>query len=189
MMLGWSYMRYYSNAYAMNQYLAAHGFVVLSVNYRLGIGYGYDFQHPAHGGWAGSSEYQDVLSGGRFLGSQPGVDAKRLGLWGGSYGGFLTALGLARNSDVFRAGVDLHGVHDWSRDIGFDEGGPPPVRYEKGDLEAALAVAFKASRWQTWTAGPRRCCSSTGTTTATCMWTRPSTWPGACGTGACPTRS
>ena len=145
MMLGWSYMGYYSNAYAMNQYLAAHGFVVLSVNYRLGIGYGYDFQHPAHGGWAGASEYQDVLSGGRFLGSQPGVDAKRLGLWGGSYGGFLTALGLARNSDVFKAGVDLHGVHDWSRDIGFDEGGPPPVRYEKGDLEAALAVAFKAS--------------------------------------------
>ena len=145
MMLGWSYMRYYSNAYAMNQYLAAHGFVVLSVNYRLGIGYGYDFQHPARGGWAGSSEYQDVLSGALYLGGLPGVDGKRLGIWGGSYGGLLTALGLARNSDVFKAGVDLHGVHDWSRDIGFDESGPPPIRYEKGDLEAALAVAFKAS--------------------------------------------
>ena len=42
------------------------------------------------------------------------VDAKRIGLWGGSYGGLLTALGLARNSDIFAAGVDMHGVHDWS---------------------------------------------------------------------------
>ena len=145
MMLGWSYMRYYSNAYAMNQYLAAHGFVVLSVNYRLGIGYGFDFQHPEHGGWAGSSEYQDVLSGGHYLQTVPGVDPKRIGIWGGSYGGLLTALGLARNSDLFKAGVDLHGVHDWSRDMDFEEAGPPPLRYEKGDLDAALAVAFKAS--------------------------------------------
>jgi dipeptidyl aminopeptidase/acylaminoacyl peptidase len=145
MMLGWSYMGYYSNAYAMNQYLAAHGFVVLSVNYRLGIGYGYDFQHPEHGGWAGSSEYQDVAAGARYLQTLPGVDAARIGIWGGSYGGLLTALGLARNSDLFKAGVDMHGVHDWSRDIGFDDGGPPPVRFEKGDLEQALGVAFRAS--------------------------------------------
>ena len=145
MMLGWSYMDYYSDSYAMNQYLAAHGFVVLSVNYRLGIGYGYDFQHPEHGGWAGSSEYQDVASGGRYLQTIPGVDPRRIGIWGGSYGGLLTALGLARNSDLFKAGVDFHGVHDWSRDIGFDEGGSPPLRFEKGDMEEALAVAFKAS--------------------------------------------
>jgi dipeptidyl aminopeptidase/acylaminoacyl peptidase len=41
------------------------------------------------------------------------VDPSRIGLWGGSYGGYMTALGLARNSDLFKAGVDLHGVHDW----------------------------------------------------------------------------
>ena len=121
MLLGWSYMRYYANAYAVNQYLAAHGFVVLSVNYRLGIGYGYDFQHPANAGWTGSSEYQDVAAGGRYLAGLPGVDPQRIGIWGGSYGGLLTALGLARDSDLFKAGVDIHGVHDWSRDIGFDE--------------------------------------------------------------------
>ncbi|HLZ76707.1 S9 family peptidase [Phenylobacterium sp.] len=144
MMLGWSYMDYYSNSYAMNQYLAAHGFTVLSVNYRLGIGYGWDFQHAEHGGAAGSSEYQDVASGARFLQAVPGVDAKRIGIWGGSYGGLLTALGLARNSDIFKAGVDFHGVHDWSRTVARQYGARSD-RYEKGDLDKALETAFKAS--------------------------------------------
>ena len=143
MLLGWSYMDYYSNAYAVNQYLAQHGFTVLSINYRLGIGYGRAYQHPAHGGPAGSSEYQDVLSGARFLARQPGVDGKRIGIWGGSYGGLLTALALARDSDVFKAGVDFHGVHDWSRVLG--ENAHPPIRYEKGDWDRALKVAFESS--------------------------------------------
>ena len=64
-------------------------------------------------GAAGASEYNDLLAAAAFLGDRPDVDAKRIGLWGGSYGGYLTALGLARNSDLFAAGVDLHGVHDW----------------------------------------------------------------------------
>jgi dipeptidyl aminopeptidase/acylaminoacyl peptidase len=144
MLLGWHYMEYYSNAYAVNQYLAAHGYVVLSVNYRLGIGYGRAYQHPAHAGPAGASEYQDVLAGARFLQGLPGVDPKRIGIWGGSYGGYLTGLALARNSDVFKAGVDLHGVHDWSRLLA-GELGSADVRYERGDRDEAMAVAFKAS--------------------------------------------
>src|SRR5438034_8835469 len=48
--------------------------------------------------------------------SLPTVDAKKIGLWGGSYGGFLTAMGLARNSDIFAVGVDFHGVHDRSEE-------------------------------------------------------------------------
>jgi dipeptidyl aminopeptidase/acylaminoacyl peptidase len=143
MLLGWSYMDYYSNAYAVNQYLAQHGFVVLSINYRLSIGYGRAYQHPEHGGAAGSSEYQDVLSGAQFLSRQPSVDAERIGIWGGSYGGLLTALALARNSDVFTVGVDFHGVHDWSRTLG--EEVHPPIRYEKGDWDEALKVAFESS--------------------------------------------
>jgi dipeptidyl aminopeptidase/acylaminoacyl peptidase len=144
MMLGWSYMDYYSNAYAVNQYLAAHGFTVLSVNYRLGIAYGWDFQHWPQGGALGSSEYQDVAAGGRFLQTTPGVDPKRIGIWGGSYGGLLTALGLARNSDLFKAGVDFHGVHDWSRTVA-RQAGSRTDRYEKGDLAQAMETAFKAS--------------------------------------------
>jgi len=114
MLLGFHYMYYYHNAYAMNQYLASRGYVVLSVNYRLGIMYGREFREAANAGWRGSSEYKDVVAGAKYLQSLPIVDAKKIGLWGGSYGGLLTALGLARNSDVFAAGVDMHGVHDWS---------------------------------------------------------------------------
>jgi dipeptidyl aminopeptidase/acylaminoacyl peptidase len=114
MMLGFHYMDYYHNAYAMNQYLASRGYVVLSVNYRLGVMYGRAFRQAPNSVWRGAAEYQDVVAGGRYLQSLPEVDSGKIGLWGGSYGGFLTAMGLARNSDLFKAGVDFHGVHDWS---------------------------------------------------------------------------
>ena len=142
MLLGWSYMDYYTHAYAMNQYLASRGFVVLSVNYRLGIGYGRAFQHPDKGGLAGDSEYQDVLAGARFLQALPQVDPARLGIWGGSYGGLLTAQALARNSDIFKAGVDFHGVHDWSLTPGLAN---RPQRYEQGDHDAMMKSAFESS--------------------------------------------
>lgn len=144
MLLGWHYMDYYSNAYAVNQYLANHGFTVLSVNYRLGVGYGHDFHHPAHAGPWGASEYQDVQAGAAYLRSLAGVDASRIGIWGGSYGGYLTALALARNSDVFKAGVDLHGVHDWIADYG-SYLRDAKARYEQGDIQHALDVAWKSS--------------------------------------------
>lgn len=143
MLLGWSYMRYYSNAYALNQYLASRGFVVLSVNFRLGIGYGFDFQHPDKGGPAGASEYQDVLSGAKWLQSRPDVDPARIGIWGGSYGGLLTAQALGRNSDVFKAGVDIHGVHDWSLYIA--ETDTRAEGHERPDRDAILATAWKSS--------------------------------------------
>ncbi|MDE3116448.1 MAG: S9 family peptidase, partial [Pseudomonadota bacterium] len=144
MLLGWHYMDYYSNGYAVNQYLATHGFTVLSVNYRLGIGYGHAFHHPEHAGPAGAAEYQDVLAGAKYLQKVPGVDPARIGIWGGSYGGYLTAMGLARNSDIFKAGVDYHGVHDWSRFIE-EWFGKPVKRYEQGDLKQAMKVAFDSS--------------------------------------------
>ena len=115
MLLGWHYMDYYANDYGANQYLASRGFIVLSVNYRLGIGYGHAFQYPERAGARGASEYLDVLAGGKYLQSRSDVDAKRIGIWGGSYGGYLTALALGRNSDIFAAGVDIHGVHNWDR--------------------------------------------------------------------------
>jgi dipeptidyl aminopeptidase/acylaminoacyl peptidase len=145
MMLGWHYMAYYSNAYAVNQYLAAHGFTVLSVNYRLGIGYGRAFQHPEHAGPAGASEYQDVLAGARYLQQVAGVDAKRIGIWGGSYGGYLTGLGLARNSDVFKAGVDFHGLSNWVPTLQKDQALPEHWWEVSAEWKQAVATAFAAS--------------------------------------------
>lgn len=118
MLLGWHYNYYYHNAYALNQYLASRGYVVLSVNYRCGIGYGRAFREARHRGPRGASEYQDIVAGGKYLKTRNDVDPKKIGLWGGSYGGFLTAMGLARDSEMFAAGVDLHGVHDWSARVG-----------------------------------------------------------------------
>ena len=141
MLLGFHYMDYYSNAYAANQYLASLGFTVLSVNYRLGIMYGHDFRDPPNAGWRGASEYNDVLAGAHYLQSLPTVDPKRIGLWGGSYGGYLTALGLARNSDIFAAGVDFHGVHDWADFL------PEWEQSENSapDLKEATQLAFSSS--------------------------------------------
>jgi dipeptidyl aminopeptidase/acylaminoacyl peptidase len=144
MLLGFSSMRYYANAYALNQYLAARGFVVLSVNYRLGIGYGWDFQHPADGGPRGAGEYQDVLSAAKWLQGRSDVDAGRIGIWGGSYGGLLTAQALARNSDVFKAGVDIHGVHDWSRTL-IETLGTGIASYGDTERERALRTAWTSS--------------------------------------------
>ena len=72
---------------------------MLSVNYRLGIMYGRAFREAPNSSWRGAAEYKDVVAGAKYLQGLPTVDPKRIGLWGGSYGGFLTAMGLARNSD------------------------------------------------------------------------------------------
>ena len=146
MLLTWHYMDYYSNAYAVNQYLASRGFVVLAVNYRLGIGYGHDFNFPPRWGPTGASEYQDVVAGARFLQREPRVDPNRIGIWGGSYGGYLTALALARNSNIFKAGVDFHGVHDWSLDIDNPQTGfTQRKRYQQYDTKAIMKLAWESS--------------------------------------------
>lgn len=111
MLLAWDHSSYYARTYATNQFLANQGFIVLSVNYRLGIGYGYNFHRAKNAGAKGASEYQDVLAAGNWLASQSRVVKSRIGIYGGSYGGYLTALALGRNSELFSAGVDIHGVH------------------------------------------------------------------------------
>jgi len=119
MLLGWHYSDYYSNAYAMNQYLASRGYVVLALNYRRGIGYGLEFREVINYGATGAIELNDSKAAARYLGSRSDVDSKRIGVWGGSYGGFMTALSLARASNLYAAGVDLHGVHDFNVQIQF----------------------------------------------------------------------
>lgn len=114
MMLGWHPMGYYHNAYALNQYLASRGYVVLSVNYRSGIGYGLDFREALDYGPRGGTEGRDAIAAARYLKTRPDVDASRIGAWGGSYGGYMTAMSLARAPESYKVGVDFAGVHDWN---------------------------------------------------------------------------
>jgi dipeptidyl aminopeptidase/acylaminoacyl peptidase len=133
MLLGWHYMNYYHNAYALNQYLASQGFLVLSVNYRSGIGYGLNFREALNFGGTGASEFKDVQAAARYLRDRADVDSARIAVWGGSYGGYLTALALARASDTFRAGVDFHGIHDWANE------------WDLAPTDPAAKVAFDSS--------------------------------------------
>lgn len=140
MLAGWHYSDYYANAYAAQQYFASRGYVALSVNFRLGIGYGFDFKNPENAGARGASEYLDIVAAGEYLRSLPQVDGARIGVWGGSYGGFLTAMALAKDSDLFAAGVDIHGVHNWA-----DRFAPPAARYEPTDRARAAEIAWTSS--------------------------------------------
>jgi dipeptidyl aminopeptidase/acylaminoacyl peptidase len=144
MMLGFHYMDYYHYAYAENQYLANLGYTVLSVNYRLGIMYGRAFRDAPNTIWRGAAEYKDVVAGARYLQSLPQVDADKIGLWGGSYGGFLTAMGLSHNSDIFKAGVDFHGVHDWSVFL-TERPYFGSIAQKPPDAEAAVKLAWESS--------------------------------------------
>ena len=138
-------MGYYSNAYAMNQTLAAQGYVVLSVNYRSGTGYGEAFRNAPGIGRQGASEYRDVLAAATYLKTQADVDPARIGIWGGSWGGYLTALALARNSDVFAAGADFHGVHDMTRPDKF--GLSPAQNKAAHDLEWQSSPVADIAHW------------------------------------------
>ena len=131
MLLGYHYMHFYHVAYAVNQWLASRGYVVMSVNYRSGIGYGKSFRTAANTGGRGNAEYQDVLAGGKYLQTRPEVDGNRVGIWGLSYGGVLTAQALARNSDIFKVGVDLAGVHLWGSSLD-----PESVSYTSSAISA-----------------------------------------------------
>jgi dipeptidyl aminopeptidase/acylaminoacyl peptidase len=144
MLLGWHPMDAYSFMYGMNQYLASEGYVVLSVNYRGGIGYGLGFRQPKDFAWDGASELRDMEGAISYLRSRPDVDPRRIGIWGGSYGGLMTALGLARHSDLLAAGVDYAGVHDWSKFMARMPN-PDPAKVKRAFESSAMATIDKWS--------------------------------------------
>ncbi|HTV56981.1 MAG TPA: prolyl oligopeptidase family serine peptidase [Terriglobia bacterium] len=148
MLLGWHYMGYYNHAYALNEYLASRGYVVLAINYRSGIGYGLNFREPLNYGATGASEFNGVTGAGLYLGRRPDVDPSRIGIWGGSYGGYLTAMALSRASRLFRVGVDMHGVFDWNDVIRNFVPAYNPLEYPQ---EAHLAFeSSPAASMSTW---------------------------------------
>jgi dipeptidyl aminopeptidase/acylaminoacyl peptidase len=151
MLPAYHYMQFYHWAYGINQWLANQGYVVMSINYRSGVGYGRSFRTAPNTGAAGNSEYQDVVAGGKYLQTRPDVDPNRIGIWGLSYGGVLTSQALARNSDIFKVGVDLAGVHLWgssldpeavsykSSTVGAVDGWKSPVLLIQGDDDRNVA--------------------------------------------------
>jgi dipeptidyl aminopeptidase/acylaminoacyl peptidase len=147
MMLGWHNRWEYANDYGANQYLASLGFIVLSVDYRLSVGYGQAFQFADNTGPRGATEYRDILAGGKYLQSRSDVDPNRIGVWGASLGGYLTALALGRNSDVFAAGVDVHGVEDRLPAVNTTQLAHAIVGdgITEADLKHALQVQFESS--------------------------------------------
>lgn len=101
--------------YTICQYLAHKGFVVFDLNYRGSGGYNKSFREAKDRSWQGASEYHDVQAAGKWLSRQPQVNSKQVGIMGKGWGGYLTALGLARDSQLFHAGVDVHGYHHLPR--------------------------------------------------------------------------
>jgi dipeptidyl aminopeptidase/acylaminoacyl peptidase len=144
MMLGFHPMDFYHYSYALNQYLASKGYVVLSVNYRSGIGYGMEFREAEHYGATGASEVKDVLGAGLYLQNRADVDPERVGIFGGSYGGYLTAQALAHASDMFKVGVDYAGVHDWNA---IHEFYVPSYNVRDNPEEAAVAREASPISW------------------------------------------
>jgi dipeptidyl aminopeptidase/acylaminoacyl peptidase len=98
------------------QYLVNHGYVVLGINNRGSSGYGKSF-YGADDQKHGREPLLDCIEAKKYLASLPYVDAERIGIAGGSYGGYMTLAALAFHPDAFKAGVDIFGVSNWLRTL------------------------------------------------------------------------
>lgn len=103
--------------------LVMNGYVVILPNYRSGIGYGVEFREVAGYGGSGGTDTLDAVAAGEYLARLPGVDGSKLGIFGISYGGYLTTAALARAPQLWAAGVSIVGVADWQMELELDAGG------------------------------------------------------------------
>jgi len=101
---------------AQIQYLVNHGYVVLGINNRGSSGYGKTF-FTADDQKHGREPLWDCVEAKKYLSSLPYVDSKRIGIIGGSYGGYMVLAALAYQPEVFDAGVDIFGVSNWLRTL------------------------------------------------------------------------
>lgn len=103
----------YPREYMFNQLLAKNGYVVLDLDYRASDGYGRDWRTAIYR-WMGGRDLQDHVDASKWLTSTYGVPANRVGIYGGSYGGFITLMALFTAPDYFGAGAALRSVTDWA---------------------------------------------------------------------------
>jgi dipeptidyl aminopeptidase/acylaminoacyl peptidase len=108
------YWSTYFREYMFHNLLAARGYVVLDVDYRASAGYGRDWRTAIYR-FMGGKDLEDIVDGARYLAAAEKVDPKRIGVYGGSYGGFITLMAMFTTPDVFAAGAALRPVTDWAR--------------------------------------------------------------------------
>jgi len=106
---GWSY---YFREFMFHTILATQGYVVLDMDYRASQGYGRNWRTAIYRNM-GHPELEDYLDGVEWLADNKGVDRRRVGIYGGSYGGFIVFMALFRAPDAFAAGAALRPVVDW----------------------------------------------------------------------------
>jgi dipeptidyl aminopeptidase/acylaminoacyl peptidase len=103
----------YYREYMFNHLLMERGFLVIDVDYRGSAGYGRDWRTAIYE-HMGGKDLDDLVDAAKFIVTQYGVDPKKIGMYGGSYGGFLTLMGMFTEPDVFAAGAALRPVADWA---------------------------------------------------------------------------
>ena len=110
-------MNYWTSSYPreflFNQYLTSKGYVVLDIDYRGSAGYGRDWRTAIYR-WMGGRDLQDQVDGVKYLRKNYGIDPERVGIYGGSYGGFMTLMALFTEPKYFGAGAALRSVTDWA---------------------------------------------------------------------------
>jgi dipeptidyl aminopeptidase/acylaminoacyl peptidase len=146
---GWHVRRDYAVYYSFHQYLVQRGFIVLAPDYRGSVGYGREWRVAPYRD-LGGIDYEDIAASVPYLDGLLYVDAARIGIWGLSYGGFLTLQALTLDPHLFRCGVDVAGVHDfrfWFRDPGgIWVGGRLGDPRENPDAYARAAPVTRADR-------------------------------------------
>ncbi len=124
--------------------LASRGFVVIAPNVRGSTGYGMEFQKANYKD-LGGADLKDEIAGVDFLKATGFIDAKKVGIWGGSYGGFMTLMAIGKTPGVWAAAVDEYGILNWYTMLQHED--PQLQEYEKsllGDPEKDRAV-YEAS--------------------------------------------
>jgi dipeptidyl aminopeptidase/acylaminoacyl peptidase len=107
------YWASYFREYMFHNLLASRGYVVLDPDYRASSGYGRDWRTAIYR-HMGGKDLDDVVDGAKYLVDTQKVNPKRIGVYGGSYGGFITLMAMFTSPDTFAAGAALRPVTDWS---------------------------------------------------------------------------
>ncbi|MDW7693823.1 prolyl oligopeptidase family serine peptidase [Flammeovirgaceae bacterium SG7u.111] len=103
----------YYREYMFHNFLTDMGYTVLDIDYRGSDGYGRDWRTGIYR-WMGGKDLSDQVDGAKYLVEEHGIDAKRLGIYGGSYGGFITLMALFTSPETFQSGAALRSVTDWA---------------------------------------------------------------------------